>query len=156
MGTRNLTVVVYNKEVKIAQYGQWDGFRDGQGKIALDFCKSMDLEVFKSQLDKCKFMGEVENKEVSDYIESIGSTDGWVNMEQSALIDAKYPILSRNVASEVLEYVNNSPENVILLRNDINFAKDSLFCEFVSVIDLDVLLPQIRIRSCLFYCCLFS
>lgn len=27
MGTRNLTIVYSNGEYKVAQYGQWDGFR---------------------------------------------------------------------------------------------------------------------------------
>lgn len=31
MGTRNLTVVIQNQEVKVAQYGQYDGFPDSLG-----------------------------------------------------------------------------------------------------------------------------
>jgi len=34
MGTRHLSMA-YNKggEVKVAQYGQWDGYPEGQGQI---------------------------------------------------------------------------------------------------------------------------
>ena len=31
MGTRNLTMVIQDQQTRIAQYGQWDGFPDGQG-----------------------------------------------------------------------------------------------------------------------------
>jgi hypothetical protein len=37
MGTRHLIKVIYNKETKVAQYGQWDGYPDGQGLTILNF-----------------------------------------------------------------------------------------------------------------------
>ena len=43
MGTRNLTIV-RNKEgiIRVAQYGQWDGYPEGQGITALNFIKNKD------------------------------------------------------------------------------------------------------------------
>jgi hypothetical protein len=32
MGTRNLTIVIADKKIKVAQYGQWDGYIEGNGK----------------------------------------------------------------------------------------------------------------------------
>ena len=31
MGTRNLTAVYLDGQYKVAQYGQWDGYPEGQG-----------------------------------------------------------------------------------------------------------------------------
>ena len=37
MGTRNLTVVFMDGEYKVAQYGQWDGYPEGQGITCFNF-----------------------------------------------------------------------------------------------------------------------
>ena len=61
MGTRNLTAVYYKGEYKIAQYGQWDGYPDGQGVVALSFLRErMDLEKFKKALDNTRQITEEE------------------------------------------------------------------------------------------------
>ena len=39
MGTRNLTAVYIDGEYKVAQYGQWDGYPEGQGMTALTFLR---------------------------------------------------------------------------------------------------------------------
>ena len=57
MGTRNLTVVVVNKKVKVAQYGQWDGYPTGLGTDLLKLLKNRDnREAIKSVVSKCKFI----------------------------------------------------------------------------------------------------
>ena len=45
MGTRNLTAVYLDGQYKVAQYGQWDGYPEGQGITALTFLRDkMDCE----------------------------------------------------------------------------------------------------------------
>jgi hypothetical protein len=39
MGTRNLTRVICDGKTKVAQYGQWDGYPEGQGKTVLNFLR---------------------------------------------------------------------------------------------------------------------
>lgn len=56
MGTRNLTAVYLDGEYRIAQYGQWDGYPEGQGMTALNFLRSMDEEKFKSALRNSSFI----------------------------------------------------------------------------------------------------
>lgn len=47
MGTRNSTLVKSKGKVKVAQYGQWDGYPTGQGQTIADFLNSdVDLEDF--------------------------------------------------------------------------------------------------------------
>jgi hypothetical protein len=42
MGTRNLTKVIdRNGEIKVAQYGQWDGYPSGQGLPKKNLAKSI-------------------------------------------------------------------------------------------------------------------
>ena len=40
MGTRHLICVVSDNQYRIAQYGQWDGYPEGQGAAILEFLKS--------------------------------------------------------------------------------------------------------------------
>lgn len=41
MGTRNLTIVIDKQgALKVAQYGQWDGYPSGQGAVVLEFAKN--------------------------------------------------------------------------------------------------------------------
>lgn len=37
MGTRHLIAAKVDGEYKLAQYGQWDGYPEGQGVAVLDF-----------------------------------------------------------------------------------------------------------------------
>ena len=55
MGTRNLTVVVHNQEVKVAQYGQYDGFPDSLGvKLLKFFSNPANTENLKKILTNLK------------------------------------------------------------------------------------------------------
>ena len=57
MGTRNLTVVKYKDEYKIAQYGQWDGYPNGQGVTILSFLlKEGNIEKLKKALERVRFI----------------------------------------------------------------------------------------------------
>lgn len=42
MGTRNITRVVFNNELKVCQYCQWDGYPTGAGRDICDFIRSHD------------------------------------------------------------------------------------------------------------------
>ena len=57
MGTRNLTMVQLNNEIKIAQYGQWDGYLEGAGATIFDFLKNLirnkNIEKFKENVRNC-------------------------------------------------------------------------------------------------------
>lgn len=60
MGTRHLTLVQHNNEMKVAQYGQWDGYPKGQGKTVLEFLHKANMDKFKKQLAKVRFTTNVE------------------------------------------------------------------------------------------------
>ncbi len=156
MGTRNLTIVKMNGEVKVAQYGQWDGYPTGQGYTIADFIQDkMDLRKLKSKLKKINFIDE---DAIHEKWKSVGADDsGFVNMKISDDFLRKYPYLHRDVGAQVLEIIQDGvythskldpktykqKEEKITgievdgLHNDIEFMKDGLFCEFAYEIDLD-------------------
>ncbi len=137
MGTRNLTMVVMNGKFKVAQYGQWDGYPEGQGFTVLRFLKSNSLDGFKKRLKQVKFMGKKENAEMGEFLKSIGCKDGWMNKTQSQKYHEKYPLLTRDNGANILQMIMDSLENPIYLTNSVSFAGDSLFCEWAYLIDLD-------------------
>jgi len=67
MGTRNLTVVIYKGKPCIAQYGQWDGYPQGQGYTILDFLLTADLSVFKDKIEK--YVSFIDEKKDKKYLE---------------------------------------------------------------------------------------
>lgn len=130
MGTRNLTIVKHNGEYKVAQYGQWDGYPSGQGVTVLEFVHKLNTinarmefarKVDSVQVASAEYLSEidrrVENGEIKDWREL-------------------YPELSRDTCAEILNMIMERPPG-LKLQDDINFAADSLFCEWAYVIDLD-------------------
>jgi hypothetical protein len=62
MGTRNLTKVIDKDGItRVAQYGQWDGYPEGQGKSMLDFISNYRmLDKIELSLAKCRFIDQAE------------------------------------------------------------------------------------------------
>lgn len=143
MGTRNLTIVVHNGVYKIAQYGQWDGYPDGQGLTVLNFCKEFlnspeNIEKFVNQINtKIYDPSQEEIKNMwKEFGVDIDTCDGYVGFDVAKKFSEQYPSLSRDTAAEILKFVMIS-KDPLPLNNSIEFALDSLFCEWAYVIDLD-------------------
>jgi hypothetical protein len=141
MGTRNLTIVIYQEKTRIAQYAQWDGYPSGQGATILDFLKKhktpSKMKAFKEKLLQVKFVDEIKQKEIDAFFQSIGTENGWMDMEQANKYHAKYPLHSRDNGAQTLEMIMNTKEDDLWLHDSTSFAADSLFCEYAYVIDLD-------------------
>ena len=124
MGTRHLTIVKFGGEYKVAQYGQWDGYPSGQGVTVLEFIRNIVdsnlVNEFAYKVKNCRWITEEEAATIEE-------DRNWPN---------KYPELSRDAGAEILQMVMNS-ENGLVLANSIDFAADSLFCEWAWLIDLD-------------------
>jgi len=130
MGTRNLTAVYSDGQYKIAQYGQWDGYPSGQGITVLRFMhKIMDnglIDDFRKVIRKTKFFTEREIERIDERIHN-RKLKNWQDI---------YPELSRDTGAEILDLVYSSRASK-KLHNSIEFAADSVFCEWAWVIDLD-------------------
>ena len=134
MGTRNLTIVVLNNFYKVAQYCQWDGYVTGQGATVLKFLESLNgnFHNFTNKVSQTSFVRE---DHIAKLWELAGAKDGMATMDVSDKMKKQFPQFQRDMGANVLEAILNG--SVTELQNEINFAGDSLFCEWAYVIDLD-------------------
>jgi len=134
MGTRHLIAVQKDNSYKVAQYGQWDGYLSGQGNSILKFFHENDLETFRAKVDNC-FFGTQD--QINEAYEPYTNGDGWMTMDQSeAFQKSNFGHLSRNTGAKILDVIMKS-DGPLMQVDNIEFAKDSLFCEYAYVIDLD-------------------
>lgn len=129
MGTRHLIAVQSENKYKIAQYGQWDGYPGGQGLTVLSFLQNQQLvENLKNNLNKCRYIkNEKEMESInSKFVTNDVSTVNWFKS-----------FYSRDIGAKILANVANSQDDEILLVDSIEFAGDSLFCEWAYIIDFD-------------------
>jgi hypothetical protein len=138
MGTRNLTMVQLNGKIRVAQYCQWDGYPSGQGETVLKFLKTLvktpsNLEKFKQKIDATNFISQSHCKNIWELAGADSS--GLVSMDLAEKVGNIFPQLSRNTGAEILKLILTG--KVSDLYSDIDFAADSLFCEWAYLIDLD-------------------
>jgi hypothetical protein len=132
MGTRNLTKVIDKDGVtKVAQYGQWDGYPEGQGINVLSFLTTdrYAVEELELALDKCYFVSEEEQQAIyAEYNEAYP--------EQTHLkkFSAMLPSFSRDTCGQILNVVRWSAGKVPLI-DESDFENDDLFCEGVYTLN---------------------
>jgi len=137
MGTRNLTMVIHKGEVRMAQYGQFDGYPRGVGRDIAAVLEKYPLKKIRAALDRCVFVGQ---KKVDGYFKKLGHKGGnWVSIEISDQFEKAYPLLHRDISggkalAVMLEREDTDPFE---LTDNREFAADSLFCEWCYVVDLD-------------------
>lgn len=133
MGTRNLTIVISGGTHKIAQYGQRDGYPDGQGVTALEFCRlhlatQEGRESFANIFQRVRFISKDEDAAICD---------AWTGNDADFF--EKYPMLSRDHGAGILNRIAEmKPGTYALLRDSYAFAGNSLSNEWTYVIDLDL------------------
>lgn len=136
MGTRHLVAVMIDGEYKVAQYGQWDGYPECQGLDILRFLsKEIKKDKFVDNIQRAKFLTPDDTKNI---LNELGANNDFKNIsrEMSDNYFKRLPLLSRNLGAKVLVGIQNSNDD-IFLENNIEFAGDSLFCEYAYVIDFD-------------------
>lgn len=140
MGTRNLTMVKYNNEMKVAQYGQWDGYPTGQGQTIIDFLLKKDnIENLKENLKKVRFI-DSEGKDKNFIKEYQKNTPEWSNEPDNRTPEQKHwfeTYCDRDLGANILFNISNSEDKEILLKNCEEFLEDGLMCEWAYTLDLD-------------------
>ena len=135
MGTRHLICVVSDNQYRIAQYGQWDGYPEGQGAAILEFLKSPMAEQLKNNLERCSWITNDEYYELWKEF-GIDAEHNLVDYDIYKEFFRNHPELSRDTGAKILEIAAGATGEM-KLQNSLDFSKDSVFCEWAYVIDFD-------------------
>jgi len=133
MGTRNLTCVVVDGEYKVSQYCQWDGYPKGQGSTILDFLSKVNIDALR---EKVKDLHGYTDEEIEKIFDGYGNGSAWLTLEESDRLKQEHPELHRDTGAMILEMIMLD-DYIEGVHNNLEFARDSLFCEWAYVIDLD-------------------
>lgn len=130
MGTRNTTIVKLKGEIKVSQYGQWDGYPSGQGQTIADFLITLDdkkLEGFKEKVKNLEYFKESDLKEIENNPEYlIGANHDWTKT---------FPQLSRDTGAEILGGIEDG--TITKVRIDDYYSSPDSWVEYVYTVDLD-------------------
>ena len=151
MGTRHLTVVIKDNEIKLSQYGQWDGYFTYSGTKFLEFVKEnlqskskkkqkYRIETFGEKIDTLKKVDEKTYQEFRAIREKYGF-DNTLNKSQFAIpFDIMFPQFSRDTGVRILDIINRIQPYMFNpnYKFPVILDFDGVGCtEFVNVINLD-------------------
>lgn len=139
MGTRNLTIAIWKEEVKVAQFGQWDGYPEVSGCMLLEFLKEkFNVERIKEVFLKVRFQNEEDIRKRKEFLHSVGIKEKRMSMDDLREIEKEYPLHSSEIGAGIMEeLLKHKDENEIVLFDSYEFASDSYWCEWAYVIDFD-------------------
>ena len=134
MGTRNLTVVIKDNQVKLSQYGQWDGYFRATGKKFINFVKNTYLGDFSKKIDLLKGCDSayITNTE-KNFLEM------QKNKEFFMPFIVAFPQFSRDTGVEILDIISGLDYQYCCDKKSfpVYIEEDSGWCEFIYVLDLD-------------------
>lgn len=138
MGTRGLTCVAVDRELKVAQYGQWDHYPDGVGMGIAEFVEHIVnadiVELFANAVRECRFLTDEEVLEKKKAVPWYKEDSGWITLDVSEKVKKELPELHRDTGAGILQMVLDGTRE---LQDAHTFAADGVFCEWAYVVDLD-------------------
>lgn len=142
MGTRGLTKVILDGEVKVLQYGQWDHYPKGQGvdglRIVSRIVEEGRLEEFKSKVRKTRGGEVIDFPEVREWAEERGlDPSATMTNTQWDEFTKRFPQFTRNTGAQILKVIDEFEGESLPLDLDIQFESDHIFCEGIVILDLD-------------------
>ncbi|RYO92280.1 hypothetical protein DL766_001771 [Monosporascus sp. MC13-8B] len=153
MGTRHLILVYYKGQYRIARYGQWDGYPEGQGATVLCFvsdpenlsklravldAEGMLYEPTVDQLDA--WYAEMQRAYQEHYTRPLPTDKRELQGWRSILYPGQdvYPSVSRDTGADILWLVADATaEKPVPIVRKIEFLTDTGLCEWAYVVDLD-------------------
>ena len=136
MGTRHLIMVKLDDRLKVAQYGQWDGYPSGQGADILAFLhEHANDQQFIENVRQTSFLEDpdahIENLYVQIGVDIPGE---FISYEDSKKFSTAFPEYSRDTGAKLLNLILEKPRHLVDSRD---FGNDEVFCEFAYLINLD-------------------
>jgi hypothetical protein len=137
MGTRHLITICIDGKYPIAQYGQFDGYPERAGVNILNHLRTTSLYDIKAgALAAVPHTKETLRQVYIDL--GIDPDSEWISIEDGRKVNEAHPQLDRCMSANIIKFVadngGSAPFPVLL---DLDFAQDSLFCEWAYVIDFD-------------------
>ena len=117
MSTRNLTVIYKDGEIKLSQYGQWDGYFDYAGEQFHQFVRknvkgtkygtkreyNYRLEQFKEKVDMLKPIPQAKLDKIYKMVEPLNAGMNGFTLP----FDNVLPMFSCNTGVKILDIINN-------------------------------------------------
>ena len=117
MGTRHRQAVITKEgELKIQQYGQWDGYPEGQGINILTYLRNGDLKRYQSNLKNINLIND-------EQIDEVNKDDNW---------SKSYPYLSRDCGSNIHQMIE---DGVVRFVQHTDLKECKKWCEGFFTID---------------------
>lgn len=117
MGTRHQQIVIAkNGDVKISQYGQWDGYPGGQGIEILRYLLNGNLDKYQENLIQIPLITDAQ-------LELVEKDDHWTD---------NYPYLSRDCGSNIHQLIE---DGVVEFVSHIDNVEADKWCEGFYTID---------------------
>lgn len=103
MGTRHHQRVIDKQGVtKVSQYGQWDGYTEGQGKNILNFLRNADLETYQKNLNNLSEATQEYYDRINKFAEEVRVKKlGWDEERMELQNNPEYYALSRDCGSNI-------------------------------------------------------
>ncbi|RMD63986.1 hypothetical protein D6833_04970 [Candidatus Parcubacteria bacterium] len=139
MGTRHVIAVVKDGEYKLANYGQWDGYPEGQSISILAHLRKLGRSRFEKGLERLRWATGEDYESMDAHIQKadVNSMDF---EEREKWFEEHYPNLIRDTGADIIPFIESLADRKegekVPVGNALEFVADCC-CEWVYVIDLD-------------------
>ena len=137
MSTRGL-YGIRKDDVDKCTYNHSDSYPSWLGRKVLEFCSNNTIEDLVRFFNRIELVNE-DGKPTHEQIEKCVEAGYYNGMVSNKSTEDWYCLL-RNLQGNFSEYqklINNDEEITIFMTDGISFIKDSLFCEYAYIINLD-------------------
>lgn len=138
MGTRGLTMVYSDGEFKVANYNQYDSYPSGLGIDILIFIRDYlnnaeSKQLFRDEVSKLKLVNDdyKPTKEEYNFLTRFSQNPHEYDEDKLDVYLLLRDLQGVEILYEIIE------GNVIISLDSINFASNSLYCEWGYVLNLD-------------------